>query len=229
MKIWYEDTAKIKEDKAVVKLYDENNKFSQSIIVPTMYYPLNEKLRVFNYKNTKKIEDINIIKAFDNVKYKIGSCYTNTKELVNELKKEGYDIRSYVGWLFTGQNETPIHHCWAVINDNSILDLSDDFTVMLSGDNGKNFESLNTKIEKAEMIASFQLAARKVKNSIRCSPVGVPTPFLLYVGSECDPEKGKEIYRNLIKQYPDHECQRNVDSEGYSETQRVMKNAGLMR
>ena len=229
MQMWYEETATIKEDKAVVKLYDENNKFSQSIIVPTMYYPLNGKLRVYNYKNTKKIEDINILKAFDKVNYKIGSCYTNTKELVKELKKEGYNIKSYVGWLFTGQTETPIHHCWAVINDNSILDLADDFTVMLSGDNAKNFESLNTKIERAEMIANFQLAARNVKNSIRCSPVGVPTQFLLYVGSECEPEKGKEIYRNLIKQYPDHECQRNLDAEGYNETQRVMKKVGLIR
>ena len=115
------------------------------------------------------------------------------------------------------------------MDGNIILDLADDFTVMLSGENGKKFESVKSKIEWAEMVASFQYAARKVKNSIRCSPVGIPTSFLLYVGSECEPEQGIEIYNRLIQKYPDHECQRNLDSEGYNPTQRILQKKGLMK
>jgi len=229
MKIWYEDSIKIKNNQVIVKLYDEENKFIKSIVLPTKYYPLNDNPEVFHYKNTQKLKNETIVKVFNKVKYLIGHCYTNTEELVKELRKEGIEAKSYVGWLFTEKGQPPIHHCWVVVNGNTVLDLSDDFTVMLCGENGKNFESLETKIERAQMIASFHKAAKEVENSIRCSPVGTPTPFLLYVGCECDPNKGREIYRNLVLQYPDHECQRNVDKDGYTDTQRIMRNSGLIR
>ena len=228
MRTWYEKTAKITEEKVVVKLYDENNKFVQSIIVPTMYYPLNDRMKVFHYGNTQKLTEEKTKRIFDEVKYEIGSCYSNTKMLVEKLRKGGINAKSYVGWLFTGQGQTPIHHCWAVVDDSTVLDLADDFTVMLSGENGKNFESLKSKIEWAEMIASFQYAAKEIKNSIRCSPVGVPTTFLLYVGSECEPDKGIDIYNQLIRKFPDHECQLNLDAEGYNPTQRILQKKGLI-
>jgi len=226
--MWYEDAVKIKDKQVIVKLYDEENKFIKSIVLPTQYYPLNDNPEVFHYKNTQKLKDETIARMFNKIKYIIGHCYTNTENLVRELREEGIEAKSYVGWLFTEKGQTPIHHCWVVVNGNTILDLSDDFTVMLSGENGNNFDRLETKIERAQMIASFQQAAREVENSIRCSPVGTPTPFLFYIGCECEPDKGREIYRNLIQQYPNHECKRNVDEDGYTDAQKIMRDRGLM-
>jgi len=77
-------------------------------------------------------------------------------------------------------------------------------------------------------MTSFALAAREVANSVRCAPVGVPTPFMVYVGSECDPDRGRNIYNQLIDQYPNHACQRNCDNNGWNATQKKMRDAGLM-
>lgn len=228
IKCWYDNRTRFREERAVVKLNDKQGNFAKSIMMPTSLYPLNGPYQVFHCKNTKIVTDEKILEIFDSVKYKIGFCYTNTQNLVKALKAAGYEAKSFVGWLFTGVSELPVHHCWVIVNENQVLDLSDDFSVMLGGENGKNFQKAKTKLEQAELIASFQKEARNYKNSQRCFPVGMPTPFLLYIGAECDPVEGKLIYNRLIAQYPDHECQRNCDETGLNATQRVIKERGLM-
>lgn len=225
--VWHENQVRYKDDTVVIKLRNDYGNFKKSVIVPTAYYPLNGKYKAFHYQNTKQVTDENVLRVFDEVKYRIGHCYTNTEELVFRLKENDYNAKSYVGWLFTSNTEYPIHHCWCVLDDDSILDLSDDYTAMLSGGNHENFKNKSIE-ETRELIADFQQAARKVKNSIRCCPVGTPTPFFLYVGCECDPEVGKTMYQNLIARFPNHECQRNCDSSGMNATQKVMKEKGLM-
>ena len=227
-KMWHEKTVCLKDDKVVVKLFEEDGSFKKSILVPTIYYPLNGKYTVFHYKNTEKIENEEVLRIFDNVKYSIGHCYSNARTLVMELKEAGYDAKSYVGWLFTEKNEFPIHHCWVILDDKFLLDLSDDFTVMLSGKNKENFKNLSYE-ETQQAICSFHLAVAKVPNRTRCYPVGKPTSFLFYIGCECDPEEGILIYRRLLKQFPNHECQRNCDINGYNATQKVLKEVGLMK
>lgn len=228
LKMWYEESAILKKDKVVVKLYDKNERFVKSVIIPTIRYPLNGKYEVFHCGNTEMVKDEEILKIFDSVKYTIGHCYTNVEMLIDNLKKAGYDAKSYVGWLFTGKGEVPVHHCWVVLNGKSVLDLSDDFTVMLSGENAKNFQKAVSKKEMSEMIVSFQMAAKTQKNRVRCYPVGMPTRFLLYVGCECNPENGRNIYQKLIKEFPEHECEKNCDSSGMNETQKILKKFGLM-
>lgn len=226
-KWWHEERARFKEDKAVVKLVNEDQSFKKSIIIPTDYYPLNGKYKVFTYANTKQTVDEEVLKVFDKVKYHIGHCYSNTEEIVTRLQKLGCDVKSYVGWVFTTACDFPIHHCWAVLNGETILDLSDDFTMMYSGANGENFTDGQSIEERRELIVSFQLAASKVPNSARCYPVGMATPFLLYIGCECDPEEGRKIFNKLMWKYPDHECQRNCDASGLNATQKLMREAGL--
>lgn len=225
---WHEECAREKPDKVVVKLRDGNGAFMKSIIVPTVMYPLNGKCEVFTYRNTKRVEDEAILSCFDSVQYKIGRCYSNAERLVEALKNAGIDAVPYVGWLFVANGETPIHHCWVVVNGNSILDLGDDYTVMLSGENAKHFENVQSIEEKRELIACFQLAARNVKNRQRCYPVGTPTPFLYYVGSPCGPDEGRGIYRRLLQAFPGHECERNCDANGLNATQKVFAQHGLM-
>lgn len=224
---WHEERTRFKADKAVVKLANEDGSFKKSIIIPTDYYPLNGKYEVFTYANTKQTVDEGVLEVFDKVKYHIGHCYTNTAELVSRLRKRGYDVKPYVGWVFVTACDFPIHHCWAVLNGETILDLSDDFTMMYSGSNGENFKEGLSIEERRELIVSFQLAASKVPNSARCYPVGLATPFMLYIGSECDPEEGRTFYNNLIRKYPGHECERNCDASGLNATQKAMRDAGL--
>ena len=67
--MWWENQLRDKEDRAVIKLHDENGKFTKSVIVPTDYYPLNGKHEVFTYQNTEAVTDKEILNLFDKVKY----------------------------------------------------------------------------------------------------------------------------------------------------------------
>ena len=225
--MWFEKQAKFKQDKAVVKLLDEKGNFRKSVIVPTVYYPLNGEYKVFHYKNTRRLIDEKAIEIFDGVPYEVGRCYSNTKRLVAALRSGGYNAKSFAGWLFTSDSQFPVHHNWCVLDNDIVLDLADDYTVMLSGENGEQFKDKSIE-EVRELIIDFYKAARLQPNHVRCSPVGTPTDFFLYIGCECEPEDGKTIYNNLIREYPDHECQRNCDDSGMNTLQRKMKQEGLM-
>lgn len=226
MKFWYEDRVEYKNDRVVVKLYDGNT-FKKSIVIPTSYYPLNEKYEVFTKNNTEIVSDDKILGIFDEVKYKIGFCYSNSKQLYQKLVAQAIDAKVYCGWLFVGAAEYPVHHCWVVVNGKHLLDLGDDFTVMLSGQNAENFKNASIA-ETRRLTADFARASKNVPNRVRCAPVGTPTPFLLYVGCECDAERGREIYNQLLKRYPNHECERNCDRNGLNETQRIIRSYGVM-
>lgn len=226
--MWYENEnyVKLKTDKVIVKLRDKEDNFFKSIIIPTSMYPLNDKYEVFSYKNTKQITDENVLSCFDSIEYKIGRCYDNTTRMTSALKEKGYNAVSYVGWIFAGYREFPVHHCWTVINRESVIDLADDFTVMLSGENGKQFEKADENKTK-ELLVSFVKAGKSVKNSQRCFPVGIPTQFFFYVGCPCEPEKGRDIYSKLMKKYPSHECEANCDKNGVNPTQQILAKHNL--
>lgn len=224
---WWESQTRIREDRVAVKLVDDAGAFKKSVLIPTAYYPLNGKFRVFNNQNTRRLADPEVAEIFNSIPYRIGFCYQNTQMLTDALTAKGYDAHSYVGWLFTADSECPIHHCWCVLENDIVLDLSDDYTLMLSGQNGENFKG-KSKEEAQELLADFREAARNVPNSIRCSPVGIPTSIFYYVGSECDPEQGRRIYNMLVAEYPDHECQRNCNRDGINQTQAILKARGLM-
>lgn len=227
MEAWWESCSKFKENKAIVKLYNEDDSLKDSIVVPTIKYPLNGKYEVFHYKNTKIVTNEEVLKIFDAQEYKIGKCYQNTARMVSALKSAGYNVKSYVGWLFTESSDYPIHHCWAVLNGESVIDLCDDYTQMLGGANGEHFKNARNRGELEELVADFYAAARNVRHSIRCSPVGMPTSIFLYVGCECEPDAGRVIYQQLMRQFPDHECERNCDSSGMNSLQRHLNKRGL--
>lgn len=217
---------KEKEGRVVAKLMNNDGSFKQSVIIPTVMYPLNNNAcRVFTSDNTKQIEDKGVLRIVDKIPFYIGRCYHNTAQVVTRLREYGYNIKSYVGWLFVCETQLPVHHCWAVLNDNEIIDLADDFTALYEEKNKPKWE--NEK-DSREIIVSFQKAARGMKNSARCYPMGQATEGLVYVGCECDPEQGRLIYRQLIKNFPRHDCQRNCNADGYNLTQQLFKERGLM-
>lgn len=228
--IWYNDSSYVrqKENKVVVKLKNQDGTFKESCIVPTVMYPLNGPLQVFNTNNTCLVEDKTLLEVFNSVKYQVGKCYQNSIDLAAALRALGYEAKTYVGWLFLSETTYPVHHSWVVV-ENHVLDLSDDYSIMLYGDNKKNFDNCKSLEEQRQMLASFRQAAAKQPNSVRCSPVGCPSSFLLYIGCECDPDKGRKIYRDLIKTYPNHPVHKNVGADGLNATQSLFKKEGLMQ
>lgn len=227
--MWFDKT-KVKENKVVVKLYDENRHFRKSVIMPTVMYPLNDNnIKVFHCDNTDFVTDKHLLDLIDTVPYKIGFCYENTSHILDVLNSHGYEAKSYVGWLFVDDTQFPIHHCWTVVNDNQIIDLADDLKQMLNEQNAQKFKDVNMDIgESRKLLASFAESSRKYKNSVRCYPIGKASPIYYYVGTECNPDKGRKIYQNLIKAYPHHECQRNVNKQGMNITQILLKEKGLI-
>lgn len=226
--LWW-SKAKITDEKAVVKLHDKDGKFLRSVIIPTVYYPLNNPLEVFQCDNTDAVENEVILRAIDRVKYQIGHCYTNTMAVVAELKAAGVDdIKSYAGWLFMGDT-LPFHHCWAVLNGRSVIDLSDDVTLAFTGDNAKKFAAAGDDIVKQrEAFLSFSRWSKNLRNSERCAPVGIPSASFLYVGCRCEPEEAVAIYRKMKAEYPDHITDRNCAPDGTTVMQRMLKKEGLM-
>ncbi|MEE0930563.1 MAG: hypothetical protein UIM53_06140 [Acutalibacteraceae bacterium] len=214
--MWYREQITLKENKAVVKLRNNDGSFKQSCIIPSVMYPLNGKYQVFSSEICEVMKNEKVLRIFDSVKHSVGHCYTNTANLIKALKMEGIEAKSYVGWLFVSGTELPVHHCWAVVG-NSVLDLSDDYTVMFSEENIKNFKDISP-VEYKYVLASYREAAAKQPNSIRCAPVGVPSLPFFYVGCECEPDVGKNICVELLEKFPNHETVQNVGVDGLNKT-----------
>lgn len=216
-----------KENRVVVKMYCRES-FVKSVVIPTSYYPLNGQYEVFTQENTEVLEDEKVLALIDSVEYQIGHCYQNSRLIADTLVFNGYEAETYVGWLFV-DDAIPIHHCWVKFKD-SIIDLSDDFAVLFSKENAMHFQGVKSKEEYAEVLASFHqfVRERHIPNSVRCCPIGNPHSSLVYIGSVCEPEEGRKIYNQLITQYPDHECHKNVGEDGMNATQRQLFQSGLM-
>lgn len=226
--MWHEKYATVKPDKVVVKKRDKTGAFHKSIIIPTVMYPLNGKYEVFSYLNTSLLPH-ELYPAIDSVKYRIGKCYTNAGAVTEALKKAGAAAVSYAGWLFFGESEFPIHHEWTVVDGNIVVDIADDNWLLYT--NERTRELIDSGVPKEvmrEYLAEFHAEVKDLANSVRCAPVGIPTPMMLYVGCPCEPEDARDIYRELIKKFPEHECQRNVDASGMNATQKVFAEKGLM-
>ena len=224
---WHEKYLFEKNDRAVVKLRHKDGSFWRSIIIPTDKYPLNGQYEVFTYNNTERISDEKVLSIFDRNIFDVGRCYHNAEILSEDLKKEGYPAVTYAGWLFTDESELPIHHCWTVLNGKHVLDPSDFFTVLFSGENIKHFENARNKDECVALMGDFMKAAKKEKNHIVCYPVGLPSSNFLYIGSPCSPDYARQIYQELMRKFPDHECDR-TDRNGLNATQRILVKNGFM-
>lgn len=232
---WWKSQADFREKKAVIKLYDDNDQFLTSCNIPSVYWPLNGSYEVFTCENTCCFEDEEkLVTLFDTLQYRIGHCYQNTEQAANLFRRAGCRIKTYVGWLFL-HGQTPIHHCWAVIYNDSgqqaLLDLSCDDTKMRMWFKRKETEDpnwLNSGNAKEHLVEWTAFAKKNLTNTQRCFPCGVVPPTHLYIGSECDPEQGRQIFQNLTSKYPYHLSNRKVNAAGYNRTQWMLKQNGLM-
>lgn len=221
--VWYENKIRERNGQAVIKLYDENG-FKDSIIIPSVYYPLNNNnYEIFTSSNTHLIteeEYPEVIKAFDKTEYKIGNCYTNSDNLYKQLLNAGVKAEIYAGWIFTFE-QYPVHHSWVVFRDGdkkSVLDLSQHLNMQFAYKEKYNIDTGDSREDVAEVWKIIS----KFSNSIRCYPLGIPSPANLYIGCPATAKEGRELFQNLWKKYPFHKSVPFVDKNGYSATQKRM-------
>ena len=221
---------KIKDEKVVVKMY-KNGAFDHSCIIPTLKYPMSdEEIVVFFDGNTQKVNNQEVLRAFDSVPYLHGRCYTNSESLLKACQDRNIEnVEMYCGWVLISNNMRMVHHCWLVYNRNSILDLSADMSCFKWNiDNmGVDRESLNREQLEAFLL-DFTKTTQSWNNSQRCGIVGM-ADGKLYIGSRCsDSDEAREVYNDLLKRFPSHEIADNLNSNGVPPFQQKLINAGLM-
>ena len=221
---WYTRNVCLKPNKAVVKLFHDDGAFLSAVNIPTVMWPLNASYEVFNYNNCELIEDQIVIDAVNAIEYRIGHCYQNAQNVTNALQALGYDAKQYVGWMFVGEGQWPLHHSWTVLNGTHVIDLADDQAVL--DFNHDKFEGASLQ-ENRERLVDFTKWIRQFPHSKRCMPFGVPSPRLLYIGCECSREQGINIYNNLVRTFPNHPCKERVQANNRTRMQDMLAENGF--
>ncbi len=224
--LWHNHYLRLKSDKAVVKLHYNDGSFMEAINTPSVMWPLNGHYQVFHYNNCELIENEVVKDIVNQMKYRIGHCYSNAEAVTKALFDAGFHAKMYVGWLFLGNKQYPIHHAWTVLDGIHVIDLADDFA--LQSYNKENFAIVKTEEERRLLLLSFTKWARELPHTKRCMPFGVPSPILLYIGSECNRETGIQIYNNLMTVYPNHPCSEKVQKSGMTRMQEMFAKEGIM-
>lgn len=206
----------IKKDRIVEKLYDEDGKFLESVIIPTVYYPLpKEEFKIFLGKECEEVTDEGIIRAFDETKYRAGECFGNADRLSSALRIRGYETKTYCGWVLI-RNDYPTLHCWVTIGK-SVLDLSDSFFRMEE-------EMVERGNIRRDGVTEIIQSLLKEKNSERCRPLGIP--YYPLIGSKVTGGKEAEKFaRELMKRFPEHKSYIKTKS-GYTPLQEEMRKGG---
>ena len=205
---WFNDEhlCRINKDRVVIRLYDTNDKFIDSMVFPSEYFPLHSNdFSVFNCENCVEVKNEKILKVFDAVKWELGRCYTNAENLYNALIKNGIDAKMYSGWFLIGTTTAPTHHSWVVCG-NSVLDLSSDLAELNKFVENKIQRSIDTVTyeEANEYISEFYSVSKKWRNSERCKPVGIPNERVMYIGCPCDKDTALRERAELSAKFPDH-------------------------
>lgn len=230
---WWKEQTRFKENKAVVKLYNDDSSFLASINIPSCYWPLNGPYEAFHTDNTCFIsKEDNLYSIVNATPYLIGYCYTNTESLLKALHAAGFTSAvPYCGWAFIGES-IPIHHCWAVLSDETgkkaVLDLSCDWYQMHLWLNEQADKGIVFNSGRDAIVAWTAHSKSNSLNTDRCFPLGKLPPSYLYIGCPCDPQSGILLYHKLLRDYPGHLCERTVNSDGYNPTQWKLKQEGLM-
>ena len=90
-------------------------------------------------------------------------------------------------------------HCFSVLDNNQIIDLSDDSEIL--------FEALGFNSVSLEKYISTKKIVLAQKNSVRCNPIG-----------------RKKMMNHIINKYPDHPAFSETDKSGKTRTQLLLTN-----
>ena len=198
---------------------------SEKIVIPSKMYPLigTGEIEIFTTYNTKKLEDNQIKKIYDETEFKYGNCYNNSNRLLKNLMNAGInDISAYVGWFYNCTDDRPIHHCAIVYKGIYMLDMSSDSDI-------EELKSMraNSKDEIREILAKRYVDRLNNMKASERSCFGDMMPGSLFIAKRLEPENGaKFFFEELMKIYPNHPSYRNVISpNGATKTQLMIQNS----
>ena len=196
----------------------------ESISIPSKMYPLEGEgdIEIFTTYNTKKLDDEQIRKIYDETEFKQGNCYSNSKRLLNNLRSAGVnDVYAYVGWFYNCTDDRPVHHCALVYQGKYMLDMSSD-----SGIEELKSVRANSKDEIREIIAKRYVDRLKNMKASERTCFGDMMQGSLFIAKRLSPEDGASFFfEKLIKIYPNHPSYRNViTSNGATKTQVMIQN-----
>lgn len=182
----------------------------KSFHIPSDYFPIegNEMLLYSDVTSTlknRKIQDI-----FDRQNPILGQCYQNTQNLYNDLVSNGisrHHLKIVSGWLTT-HLELFVHHCCLVYKDKYVLDL----TARLDLDEKR---LIGKKSEEIETIIKGTLKRMEHMPPSKKAIFGKMRSYDFFIGgvvNSCD--EAHQMYKDLLKKYPDHITYANVVEKG---------------
>jgi hypothetical protein len=106
------------------------------------------------------------------------------------------DFESFVGWILI--NGIPIHHAWLVYKGIHVLDPS--VSKIDEIIRQTKYDSIQ---EERKAIVDLHRAYDANPNA-EYQTFGQVAPFVLYIGTACTPNKGRQIFNDTIKLFPNH-------------------------
>ncbi|RPK19993.1 hypothetical protein [Paenibacillus xylanexedens] len=175
-------------------------------------------LRAYDYSNTESFSNDDLSRIIDINDFEIGHCYTNAEKIRMICERFEIPVEYFAGWIFVPNQEMPLHHAWAVIDNKYLIDMGFSerdlkFQKKIQGDP-------NWRERFAEETARRRATIRRSKDCV----MGKVPGGLLYVGSPDEVENARKIFRDLIKKYPKHISYRRkgMDPTGASPIQKMV-------
>lgn len=178
--------------------------------------------------NKGPISDAAVVDVFDEIHFEVGQCYTNTEKILQAFNQAGLvkDVQAMTGWLFVGPK--PIHHCWAVYQEQYVIDAGVDMAQLSFQDKVHDMMQNGQRPDKEDlrMLLVNEQEAYLDEPNHKTKAFGEVYPDLLYIGSYNSPDEGREIFNKLIQEYPNHPsyAEQGMNTQGASRIQQMFKN-----
>lgn len=222
-----EEMLTIIHEEGKVNLFNNETKILKTI--PSSMYPLSStnNIKVFTHNNTEELPNDVINDMLTGNIFRTGYCYTNTDTILEILNKSNNlkdRVKFYEGWLYRYGQMT--HHGWTVIDDKYVIDPSI-FRIEVEEE---IIDKKNIKEGKVSIIGNGNKMVVKMRKIMNDTKIpfkekygygNVLSPYDVYVGVEANSTIARNVYRDLIRKYPNHPDYLNVDKKtGLNETQK---------
>lgn len=178
-------------------------------------------MRIFEYSNTKPINNNRLEAAINQLNVQSGKCYINSDTVRTIGGFLNIPIKYYSGWFFL-PGDIPIYHEWNEL-DGQIIDVSTSIAEYhFLSEKFRNLKTSNPnwRNEVAKSLVAFRKRRRQISKD--CVWGNVLEGFL-YVGCEDTHENAKDLVGNLAKGFPEHlSFAHKQNARGSSELNRII-------
>lgn len=219
----YYPYVKVRKNEVIMKEPVERNPMTMT--VPSDLYPLRNRptMKVFTYVDTVQLEqDSPLANVYNRCSFEIGHCYSNIELLEREFHKQNIrDVSTYVGWLVYGGSL--VHHCWLVYKDKYVFDPGITKIDEIAKDEIVKRGILDDYEKRRQVYKEiYEEYIQNPNSALRT--FGQVAPFAVYIGTECTPEQGRTIFKDLIQKYPEHPAYQyeGMNAHGASTLQKML-------